>query len=325
MADFKMDLGLRNFSETAIKDTPELDESGVKDVTPYGIQYLDRCLYGVGRDELVLIGAPSGLGKTELASQIAMNATLNHGKRVVMMALEAVENEIELRTKFKLYSRLLRKHHQLPDWFNYQDFKYGQTADLIRPFIGEVNEELAKFKSMQTFYRSSSFGVDDFKRVFNYLNDKVDLVVVDHLHYFDLDDENENKAVSSIMKTMRDLVQVTQIPVVLVAHIRKSNKEQASICATQEDFMGTSNIYKVPTTIITLGKGGLRDKFTARTYFRVAKCRSSSAVSNYIGLGHFDFRTNEYEEKFVIGEEENNRFRPLGMDEIPAWYLRRIK
>ena len=60
----------------------------------FGIKYLDAALHGIKPNDLILIGASSGAGKTELCTHIAKtNAKL--GKRVRYIALEAEKNEIE--------------------------------------------------------------------------------------------------------------------------------------------------------------------------------------------------------------------------------------
>jgi replicative DNA helicase len=54
----------------------------------FGVTYLDAALKGICPNDLILIGATSGAGKTELCAQIArINAKL--GKRVNYIALEA--------------------------------------------------------------------------------------------------------------------------------------------------------------------------------------------------------------------------------------------
>ena len=70
-------LGVTPFTDRALSYTPEFDETQIKKVIPYGITYLDKMLIGIQPDELVLIGAPSGGGKSECVNQIATNAAFN--------------------------------------------------------------------------------------------------------------------------------------------------------------------------------------------------------------------------------------------------------
>lgn len=319
-------LGLTSFVESATTQKPEFDDALSKRLIPFGVTYLDRMMLGVLPDDLVLIGAPSGVGKSELTTQIAINAAYN-GKRVVMFALEYSPGEVELRTKYKLYANCVLKQHG-PDAlskFTYLDYRIGKMKNLFKPYEAAVDEILSQMGDFQIFYRSRGFGLNDFKRIFNSVNDKADLVVVDHLHYFDLDDDNENRALTEIMKTTRDLNQLTEIPVIMVVHLRKSDKKERSLVSGLDDVHGSSNIVKIATKIITLAPGEALSDHQFKTYFRIAKCRIDGRVTKYVGVGTFNTLSNEYDPNFILGHLSQNEkeFIPISPDKIPKWYLSR--
>ena len=70
-------------------------------ILKFGVSYLDDALLGILPNDLVLIGAPSGAGKTQLCVNIA-NANLAEGKRVHVFALEAEQDEWERRIKYQM-------------------------------------------------------------------------------------------------------------------------------------------------------------------------------------------------------------------------------
>src|SRR5207302_723892 len=79
----------------------------------FGVEFLDLMLGGIALFDLILIGAKTNRGKTELATIIAtMNAA--RGKRVHYIALEAEDIEIERRTKYKLLAKLVNEHVACP-------------------------------------------------------------------------------------------------------------------------------------------------------------------------------------------------------------------
>ncbi len=126
--------GFRNFVDTASEIRPEVDGSFAQSMIPFGVQYLDRALSGIFPNDLIIVGAATGAGKSELATTIAIhNAEL--GNRVAFFALEAHHGEIELRTKFKLYARQMRERNMLPPSFGYEDFILGRYTAELQPFV----------------------------------------------------------------------------------------------------------------------------------------------------------------------------------------------
>ena len=61
-----------------------------------GIRPLDEMLLGFCERDLVLLGARTGVGKTQLATAIAVNLALR-GSRTLFIALEAHHREMEDR------------------------------------------------------------------------------------------------------------------------------------------------------------------------------------------------------------------------------------
>ena len=84
----------------------------------------------------------------------------------------------------------------------------------------------------------------------------VDLIVVDHLHYVDGDDdENEHKSLGDTVKAIRDVSLRIGRPIVLIAHLRKRDARAKQLVATLDDFHGSSNVVKICTqAIIPVGE-----------------------------------------------------------------------
>src|SRR5262245_25639005 len=74
----------------------------------YGVPYLDDDLLGMSPNELILIGARSGGGKTELATQILITQQ-KRCKPVMYYALDHERSEIERRV---LWRRIVGKIRQ---------------------------------------------------------------------------------------------------------------------------------------------------------------------------------------------------------------------
>lgn len=332
-------LGFKLFNQTALEYTPEYDSKAINKVIPYGISYLDRMLHGILPDDLVLIGAPSGVGKSELVNEIAFKAA-HSGHKAVVFALEAHEGEFELRAKFKMYTKLIHQHQgplALRD-YTFLDFKLGLMKKTIEPYREVVEAAIKHTENLTVFYRDKNFGIREFKQRFSGLEGKADLVVIDHLHYFDTQSDNENKEFSEIIKEIRNLNQILGIPVVVVGHLRKTDRRDKPLISGLDEFHGTSNIPKVATTIITLAQGSLLDEagidpesviehpsHRHTTYFRICKSRADGQVTRYIGIGTFDSQVNSYDERFVLAQltRDEKKFRKIIT--APSWYIKRAQ
>lgn len=291
----------------------------------FGNNFLDDSLGGIFPNDLIIITAKTGGGKTELATNIAYeNAKL--GKRVHFFALEADHGEIERRLKFKklaqaFYIDQSRRHDVVP---NYQDWLL-KGQDFLDPFTKEVEDELAKeLETMTTFYRDNAFTPDDFSGLLHQIGRDSDLIVLDHLHYFDFEDENENQAMKRTVKEIRKLQAFYKIPIILVCHVRKTDKRSAGLLPEIDDIHGSSDISKIATRIVAASPA--RDVQRSQenilpTYFRVLKNRFDGPRTWYIGLVGFNLSKNQYEPTYKVGEIDyaNTEVTLLDQFAAPSW------
>src|SRR3990167_1683720 len=82
------------------KESEERLNTDVSKLCTYGIKPLDDALFCINKKELVTIGADSGIGKTEIAIQIAAHNAKN-GKKVALYHLEGGYREAMARMKWK--------------------------------------------------------------------------------------------------------------------------------------------------------------------------------------------------------------------------------
>lgn len=261
----------------------------------FGISFLDEALRGINKTDLVLVGAPSGTGKTEIASSIAYK-NAQDGKRVHGIFLEAYEGEIEMRQTFRLLSKIAKKDGKDPDFSEWMDGK--------QPWLNKYNQQidLSFFKNISTKYREKGYSIDDLKKDLTALNDQTDLVVIDHLHYFDVEGRDENREVTEIVKAASDMINILKIPIVLVVHVRKIGKN--TLIADQEDIQGTSNIFKIATKVVTFASLGPIDENRYLTLVRAAKNRRQSSVRFYVAKMYYDDSLNDYLSRYEIGKIE---------------------
>lgn len=294
----------------------------------YHLSFVDDYCRAISPNDLVLVGAPTGIGKTELVMNIATtNAML--GKRVHIFALEAEPRELERRTKYALLSQLAHssKHPRAIE-MNFKDWRLGRLEEICEQFNGQVDRVIAKkLASLFTYYRDTVFGAAELRRQILDIHESTDLIVIDHLHYIDLDgDQSETQAVGELVKTIRDVALNVGRPVILVAHLRKSDQSSKRLVPTIGDFHGSSNITKICTHAITIERCHVIDApdwFMSPTFISVLKDRAQGPCP-YVAVTNYDRRKKSYDSTYTLGRLEKNgtEWKPFtGAAEPPHWAI----
>lgn len=282
-------------------------ERNIKEqILNFGNPFLDDSLGGIFPGDLIVTTGKTGAGKTELVTQIATTNALKN-KNVHLFALEAEKNEIESRIKFKKLSEafyIQKNWRDFGDIPNYQEWKLGKN-ELLRKFEPEVDEECNGLKSLFTFYREETdFNIETFESHFHRIAETTDLVIMDHLHYFDFEEENENVALKKTIKGIRNIQSDYRKPVILVVHLRKLDKRSSGLIPDIEDIHGSSDISKIATRVITTASAHDTESVTNiyPTYFRILKNRMDSSRCRFVGLCGFDISRNTYLEQYKLCE-----------------------
>lgn len=322
------DLMLGSFVSAPDRLTGELAEreAMAARAMPYGVPFLDDALRGILPHDLVLLGAPSGVGKTDLAVAIA-GKNARSKRRVGFFALEAEPREIERRIKYgMLVERLLDVRHAEVGSMNYADWMLGRCERMCGPFNAEVDAAVRdQLGSLRTFYRGQRFDAADLKLAMERARGEIELFVIDHAHYIDGDDANENRGLTETVKLIRDTSLLLGVPVVLVAHLRKRDPRLKQLVPSLDDFHGSSNLAKVCTHAITIEPARSVEIAGARwhdamTFIAILKDRRMGAPSQ-IALSRFDRRMRRYDGTYTLGNvrDGGTSWEPLRPGDAPSW------
>ena len=295
------------------------------DLLSFGIQYLDDALIGISRSDLVLLGAPSGIGKTQLCCNIAL-ANLSAGRRVHFMALEAEEHEIERRLKYQIIANMYFSDSERPrlsHHLTYDRWVLGDFLDDLHEYEQRAADFFAKaYEQLNLYYRGDRFGITELVEEMLIVSGKSDLFIIDHAHYFDFEEGDENRALKDIAKTVRALVLEEKTPVVLVAHLRKKDRGNEELAPGMDEFMGSSDLVKIATKVVTIAPGGRTPDGCFETFFRTPKNRTSGASNRFIGRVMFDPKRNAYEKSYKVGTSSLTKrtgFEELDPSLQPEW------
>ena len=335
-----IDFGLR-FKSSAERMTTERAQRlvDVAKKMPYNVSFLDDATGGIRPKDLILIGAKTGLGKTDLATTIAQRAAID-GKRVYYFALEAEENEIEQRMKYKALAKKAwpmlspedRARLDFSDWYD------GELDQVLGFYEKQIEVELAgQLANVFTYYRDADFTVEDLERLARAEQDRCDLMIIDHLHYIDVEEERkgrrgEESGYASMVKRIRHLALTMGKPVILVVHLRKEDgrKGASMLMPGTDEVHGSSEITKIATRCIFIAPARDQEQTASHlhpTYIQVAKHRMRGGVSHYAAVVEFNERKGSYEDDYDLGRivAGGTKFVPVADDKLPHWAHRAAK
>lgn len=313
-----------------------------------GVKALDDSMIAIAPKEVIVFAGGSGWGKSEMVLGISRHNALN-GKRVAHFHLEGGHEEAIQRMKWKDICDLYYKNHagaQIE--LDYRKWSLNKDQHpLILKLESEVYMNLKDKLSDKLFfydnpegltYQSFCESLKDFsslEHVFDINENKMrpkslnlDLIVIDHIHYFRFPDEQEEiRAMTNIVLTIRDMVDKYRIPVILVAHLRKLPRAHG--IPDKEDIYGTSNIHKIANTCIIIHPDHEKDRSAEGlypTYLRIAKSRIGLRPNELIYCD-FNIRTKRYEDDYSLVKCYQNgevSGEPMKHDEVPRWYQGRL-
>lgn len=291
----------------------------------FGVSYLDDAMKGIMPHDLILLGASSGVGKTAFCCNIA-KANIDLGRKVHFFALEAEKYEIERRIKYGIFARKifeLAPSQRGVFGINYTDWVSGKYWESTKNIELIVDHEMKKnYERLFTFYKEKSFDVNDLIAKVTQISEETDLIIVDHVHYFDYDGDKESTAIKEIAKAARMLAIENGKPIILISHLRKRDRWSNEICPGLEEFHGSSDLYKIATKAITLAPGAeIRDGLY-ETFIRIVKNRTDGGVTRYMCKTNFNLSGGYYESKYEIGvssQPSDKGFVPLDKHKYPRW------
>jgi hypothetical protein len=322
--DLAKSLGFESFHARIQREASDRYDAA-KNPLQFGVKFLDESLGGIFKRDLILLGAKTGLGKSQMAAIIAKHNALL-GKRVGFIALEAEAYEIERRIKYQL---ICDKFYTMARGFrpninlNFLDWYTGKFREALEKIELEVEQESSKLKTLHTFYKSGDYTAQDFTKVLISLKNELDLIIVDHLHFFQLDSDNENKGMKDLISKIRDAALECGLPILMLAHVRKSDKRVKQLIPDIEDFHGSSDIGKIATKAFTIAPmHDNSDPLYRKTYMQILKCRVDGS-RNTTAVTKFNIKTQQYDKEYLMGKlnYDGTEFTELKYDEMPHWAI----
>lgn len=155
------------------------------------VKSIDDLTLGMTGGELIIISGPTSAGKTQLTTMIAYNVAA-HGDKVLFVTMEMTK------------------------------------AQMTERFMGASDTDLSELKQGIIEYQKESDleALDIGFLVADAVKDGAKLIVIDHLHYFSGEaDDNQAQALGRIVKDFKQSAVTYNVPIILICHIRKLQNE----------------------------------------------------------------------------------------------------
>ena len=243
--------------------------SSKKSYINYPYKQLNTVFGGIFDTTLLVIGADTGCGKSELCGEIALNC-MKQGKKVAYFDFENDKGDFILRNACREIGIKTGKS------FSIMKAKKEGVSDELYKAMAEVGDICDK--KLLMFNNKKIPNIYEFNNFLSHIKEwGVDVVFVDHIHYFNFDrPEAQHQQITALMEKLRDLGRSDNIPVIVASHLKQ---RQGNKSPTNYDLFGSSNIAKIATDVILLSRG-TDDTQGDYTNFSITKNRKGSFIGN---------------------------------------------
>ena len=215
--------------------------------TKTGFSALDRVLAGMGKSDLVLIGARPGMGKTSFALNIAANVAKQTKKKVCFFSLEMSAEQVVGRmisSEALVNSYSLRTGKLTPeDW----EHLAVAAADLSGCDILVDDTSGMTVTAMKAKLRREK---------------NLGLVVIDYLGLMQGDGRTENRVqeVSAISRSLKIMAKELEVPVICCAQLSRGPESRTDNRPQLSDLRDSGAIEQDADTVIFLYRSGYYKK-----------------------------------------------------------------
>ncbi len=207
--------------------------------TQTGFSALDRVLAGMGKSDLVLVGARPGMGKTSFALNIATNVAKQTKKAVCIFSLEMSAEQLVnrvLASEALVNSYALRTGELKPDEWEKLAIASNELAgcDILIDDTSGMTVTAMKAK---------------LRRVQN-----LGMVVIDYLGLMQGDHHNDNRVqeVSEISRSLKIMAKELMVPVVCCAQLSRGPESRTDKKPMLSDLRDSGAIEQDADTVIFL-------------------------------------------------------------------------
>lgn len=263
-------------------------------IYPYPWKELTKSLMGQRSGEIVMYTSGTGMGKSTLIRELAIDH-LENGRKVGMLMLEESVEE----TRHDMMSLYLRKPirqilaaRELNESFPDDPIDFDVIDNLEDDEYEEASRKLSELPLFLYDHRGSNLAEDLLNRLeYMAVALECDVIYLDHISVVvsHMDGGNERQSIDHLMSDLRSLVERTGVHLCIVTQLRKNDgkpyEEGGRI--TLHDLRGSGSLASVPNAVIALERNqqaadantastviirSLKGRFNGRTGVAAALC-----------------------------------------------------
>jgi twinkle protein len=305
----------RTFTPEGIICGPDLRDRLLSDQTVKSLAYpwdgLNAITYGMRKNELVLVTAGSGIGKSSVMRELVHYIISTTDEKVGCLFLEESVRQtglgilsVEASKRFHITSEEER------DWTVEDKEKALDSLNDLDQLVFWNHFGSSTLENLLTRVRYMVKGLD------------CQYIILDHISMVVYETTNERKAIDDIMVKLRTLVQELGIHLIVVSHLSRpqgtGHEEGSNVSLNQ--LRGSHSLAQLPDMIFALERNtqALDEQERNRTWIRVLKNRFSGE-SGPATLLQWDKKTGrltevpfDEQESIENGDDEFNDERDFG-------------
>ena len=235
---------------------------------------------GLRLDELVLLTAGTGIGKSTTAREIAYALGQQHNIKVGLMMLE---DNVKKTIRHLLSTHVGKPLHLL--WNNFTDDDKKELRDKYQELYGTGN-----------FVVYDHFGSVEGDTLINRMRYMIKvegckLIVLDHITIAisGLEIRDERKSIDVLMTQLRSLIEETGVGIVVVSHLKKTDEgktHEEGGTISLDDLRGSGSLKQIPDVIIGFERNQQADDERLKNIMKVRllKCRftGETGLAGYV-------------------------------------------
>ncbi len=217
---------------------------------PSGFDALDEITSGFQSSDLIVIAARPGVGKTSLALNIAMNASVKHQNPVAIFSLEMSKQQLALR----LLSMEARVRYMsiLRGYLEFAEFqRLNKAASIIQnaPILIDDKPAISMLEIRAKARRLKA-------------ENKLKLLIIDYLQIMEQPRESESTqaAIAALSGSLKALAKELDVPVLLLSQLNREGERRDFKRPQLSDLRGSGAIEQDADLIIFIHRPELYSK-----------------------------------------------------------------
>ena len=213
-----------------------------------GFSSLDTILGGLYKNQVTVLAADTSMGKSALAQNIYLNLS-KQGHKVAYLTLEMTNEEMAIRGL------------QMLTGFPFSKIREMRVSS-------EEYEEITKavdfYDTLSGLISDKNVTIHDIKRTTRKLKEesKIDLIVIDHLHFITSHSRHETRAmeVDLYTKEFKALAKELDISILLLAQLNRSSASQVDKRPMLKDLKDSSGIAQNADNVVFIYRDWIYNK-----------------------------------------------------------------